>query len=175
MANNTLTNAIYWAAQTPAVQALQQISDESARNAAAMELAVQGALIDVPIMVWNYDAEFTMNMRQSLGFAYVPSGFATVEPPPGVAGPGMIKVSTDATDYPAYVAPAPVVVPPATDGYVGPSAGSGYFGVSDAGKAAFTSGTLSNNTLYTAPSGHTYQFFGATTPFGFQGYFIEKS
>jgi hypothetical protein len=64
----------YWAMQPPAVQALRNISDETARGALAKQLADQGYTIDVPIMVWKWDPLTTMTIRQNSGYTWVPSG-----------------------------------------------------------------------------------------------------
>ena len=64
----------YWATQPPAVQALRNISDESARGTLAKQLADEGYTIDVPIMVWKWDPLTTMTIRQNSGYTWVPSG-----------------------------------------------------------------------------------------------------
>jgi hypothetical protein len=98
----------YWASQPPQVQALMNLPTEAERLAMAHELADQGYLIDVPIMVWRWDPLSTMVVRRNQGFTWVPSanqnpvqvmpglsypGLASYDPknPP----PGAIKVSTD--------------------------------------------------------------------------------
>jgi hypothetical protein len=98
----------YWASQPPEVQALRDIPDEAQRTAKAHELADQGYLIDVPIMVWNWDPLTTMVVRQNQGFTWVPS--ANQKPVPVAPGltfaglpsydaknipPGAIPVTTD--------------------------------------------------------------------------------
>jgi hypothetical protein len=60
--------------QPPAVQALRNIDDETARGTLAKELADQGYTIDVPIMVWKWDPLTTMTIRQNSGYTWVPSG-----------------------------------------------------------------------------------------------------
>jgi hypothetical protein len=63
----------YWAMQPPAVQALRNITDETARGTLAKQLADEGYTIDVPIMVWQWDPLTTMTIRQNSGYTWVPS------------------------------------------------------------------------------------------------------
>lgn len=113
----------YWASQPPEIQALQSITDPDQRAALAAQLAANGFTIDVPIMVWAWDAYLVMTMRQQFGYTWVPSALqppVTIAPntaQPGVAAynpanppPGSILVSTNVADYPPYagvLAPAP--------------------------------------------------------------------
>lgn len=60
--------------QPAAVQALRTIADETQRGVLAKQLADQGYLIDVPIMVWHWDPLITMTIRQNSGYTWVPSG-----------------------------------------------------------------------------------------------------
>ena len=53
----------YWASQPPEVQALPGITDPDQRAARAATLATNGFTIDVPIMVWGWDAYLVMTMR----------------------------------------------------------------------------------------------------------------
>ena len=81
----------YWASQPPAVQALQSITDQDQRATAAAQLATEGFTIDVPIMVWGWDAYLVMTMRAQFGYTWVPSA---LQPPvtiaPGDAQPGVV-------------------------------------------------------------------------------------
>jgi len=80
----------YWAKQPPAVQQLREIDDPDARKTMATHLAAQGYTIDVPIMVWGFDAGKTTALRQQYGYTWVPS--ATQQPielAPGLSMPGM--------------------------------------------------------------------------------------
>jgi len=111
----------YWASQPPELQALPGIADPQQRTANAAELATKGFTVDVPIMVWDWDAYTVMSVRAQLGYTWVPSA---LQPPvsiapgltqPGVAAydplnppPGSIKVSTNIQDYPPF---APAVPP----------------------------------------------------------------
>ena len=75
----------YWASQPPAVQQLQNINDPSEREAAAAQLATEGYTIDVPIMVWGWDPQITTELRQSMGYTWVPSA----EQQPVEVAPGL--------------------------------------------------------------------------------------
>src|SRR5258708_3903019 len=77
----------YWDSQPPAVQALRDIKDPNVRAQTASNLASQGYTIDVPIMVWNWDPEATMTVRQNMGYTWVPSsGQPNVGSAPGLGG-----------------------------------------------------------------------------------------
>jgi hypothetical protein len=106
LANMTPDDA-YWASQPPAVQALRNMPDDQ-RYSAAQELAAQGYIIDVPIMVNGMDPLACMIQRQIDGYTWVPSALQPNIPVgPGiqyVGGPaydaknppaGSIKVTTD--------------------------------------------------------------------------------
>src|SRR5580704_15848711 len=113
----------YWASQPPEVQALPAITDPEQRAAQAATLATNGFTIDVPIMVWGWDAYLVMTMREQFGYTWVPSA---LQPPAasapgdteaGVAAynplnppPGSILVSTNLQNSPPYAAGQP---PPA--------------------------------------------------------------
>jgi hypothetical protein len=62
----------YWQAQPPAVRELAGLSGDE-RVARAQELANQGYLIDVPIMVWGWDPYLVMKERQEVGYTWVDS------------------------------------------------------------------------------------------------------
>jgi hypothetical protein len=110
---------IYWASQPPEVQSLPGVASQDQRAARAAELATKGFTVDVPIMVWGWDAYLVMTMRSQFGYTWVPSA---LQPPitiaPGIAQPGVvpydpmhappgsIKVSTNPEDYPPFVVPA---------------------------------------------------------------------
>lgn len=128
-----LTNDIYWASQPPEIQALRSLPDASdARAKAAEDLAKNGFRIDVPIMVWAWDAFKVMKLRSDFGYTWVPSALmppVTLAPGLAMAGnvpydpnappPGSIKVSTDSKDFPPFV--EPVKPKPVTEGpVVGP-------------------------------------------------------
>ena len=105
----------YWASQPPAVQKLRDISDYDQRTQAAAQLMNQGYSIDVPIMMWGWDPQITMQLRQSYGYTWVPSATDNpIQTAPGLAVPGLaaydpnsgtpgaIEVSTNANDYKPY-------------------------------------------------------------------------
>ncbi len=80
----------YWASQPEAVQVLKDMDDPAARRLKAWDLAMQGHTIDVPIMVWGWDPQYTMELRQSYGYTWVPSALQdTVKVAPGLQMPGM--------------------------------------------------------------------------------------
>lgn len=133
--NNPEFDNAYWAHQDPAVRKLRSIdlTTFTGLNAAAMEadaLALRGFLIDVPIMVWQWEPFKVMEQRVAYGYTWVPAArMPNVAVAPGVTQPGAasydpstippgaIKVSLDFDDYPPYDAatPAPVVVNTAED------------------------------------------------------------
>ncbi len=79
----------YWTSQPPAVQALRYM-DPDLREAKATELAHQGYTIDVPIMVWNWDPQKTMELRGQYGYTWVPSALQpNITIAPGLTVPGM--------------------------------------------------------------------------------------
>jgi hypothetical protein len=80
----------YWNAQPAAVQALQNMPVGSARSALALNLANQGYSIDTQIMVWGWDPQMTMTMRENEGYSWVPSyGEANIPVAPGLSVPGV--------------------------------------------------------------------------------------
>lgn len=81
----------YWAAQPPAVQALQNIQDPEQRETLATQLANEGYSIDVPIMVWGWDPSVVTSMRQADGYTWVPSALQNpVEDAPGLPALGSV-------------------------------------------------------------------------------------
>lgn len=81
----------YWAAQPPAVQALQDIQDPEQRETVAAQLANEGYSIDVPIMVWGWDPSVVTSMRQADGYTWVPSALQNpVEDAPGLPAQGSV-------------------------------------------------------------------------------------
>jgi hypothetical protein len=78
----------YWAAQPPAVQALRNMPDGEAKNELALKLANQGYSIDTQIMVWGWDPQMTMTVRENQGYSWVPSyGQANISVGPGLSMP----------------------------------------------------------------------------------------
>ena len=80
----------YWSQQPAAVQQLRYMPKESDRQKLAEQLAGQGYSIDVPVMVWGWDAGETMSLRQSYGYTWVPSANnAPIQEAPGIQMPGL--------------------------------------------------------------------------------------
>jgi hypothetical protein len=166
----------YWASQPPEVQALPGITDQEQRATTAAELATNGFTIDVPIMVWGWDAYLTMTMRAQFGYTWVPSA---LQPPvsiaPGIAQPGVvsydplhppagsIKVSTSIQDYPPFTAaPQPTPQTPAGADPVGlQSIGNIYYSVPGE--------TYPDGATFTDTRG-TFQKHMVVTPFGRSAY-----
>jgi hypothetical protein len=165
----------YWLSKPDEVRALPSLSAE-ARAARAAELAQQGFIIDVPIMVWGWDPFLCMTMREQFGYTWVPSA---LQPPlaiaPGLsqAGvvsynplrppPGSIMVSTNIQDYPPFDPPPPATpaAAPITDPVGAQSVGTLYFSVP---------GEMSpDGTKFTDPRG-TFKKHLVVTPFGKSAY-----
>lgn len=129
---------IYYANQPPAIRAMMDMPDGSlddiaARRAKAYELATQGYLIDVEIMVQGWGAGQRMAMRKQYGYTWVPSA---LQDPTGIAPgivfpglksydpknppPGSIAVISPITveSYPPFDKP-PVIVEPMEKSPVG--------------------------------------------------------
>lgn len=120
--NNLAFDKAYWASQPPEVQPLQGKPDA----VRAMDLAQKGFTIDVPIMVWNWDAWKVMRLREQYGYTWVPSALQPpIQEAPGIHLPGLtpydpsnppagsIRVSTSIADYPPYVSSGSGGTPPA--------------------------------------------------------------
>jgi len=79
----------YWAAQPAAVQALRDMPDGAAKDQLALKLANQGYSIDTQIMVWGWDPQMTMTVRENQGYSWVPSyGQSNIAVGPGLSMPG---------------------------------------------------------------------------------------
>lgn len=169
-------DAAYWAHQPPAIQALPGIADADARTAQGMDLATQGYIIDVPVMVWGWDPYLTMSLRVQYGYTWVPSALMPpVEMAPGVTQPGAlpydplhppsgaILVSVDPATYPPYAPPAPIQVPPtAPASLVGveEGAGSNYYQAFAAAVAE-----LANGAVYNGDPRGAFTFHTSSSPF----------
>jgi len=125
----------YWASQPPEIRALPSIEDQGCRATRAADLATKGFVIDVPIMVWSWDAYLVMQQRLSFGYTWVPAALQTpVTICPGLGAPGTvpydpahppagsIKVSLNLADYPPFNPPAVTPSPTANTDPVGPQA-----------------------------------------------------
>ena len=89
-ANDPVDDA-YWAKQPAAIQHLREIDDSQQRLVLGTQLASQGYAIDVPIMIWGWDAGKVTAMRQANGYTWVPSALQQpVTAAPGLTGPGII-------------------------------------------------------------------------------------
>jgi hypothetical protein len=78
----------YWATQPPAVQALRNMPEGDEKDRLALNLANQGYVIDTQIMVWGWDPQMTMTVRQNQGYAWVPSyGQSNIAVGPGISDP----------------------------------------------------------------------------------------
>jgi hypothetical protein len=83
-------NDAYWSKQPAAVQQLRNIQDQGQRSLLGTQLASQGYSIDVPIMLWGWDAGITTQLRQSYGYTWVPSALQQpVAEAPGIYNPGL--------------------------------------------------------------------------------------
>jgi hypothetical protein len=81
----------YWSQQPAVVQQLRYMPSESDREKLGQSLASQGYTIDVPVMVWGWDAGQTMALRQSYGYTWVPSANnAPIQEAPGFNLPGLV-------------------------------------------------------------------------------------
>jgi hypothetical protein len=78
----------YWAQQPAAVQQLREMQSPQ-RDELAAKLASEGYSIDVPVMVWGWDAGITTQLREAAGYTWVPSGLQQqVSEAPGLNSPG---------------------------------------------------------------------------------------
>lgn len=164
----------YWLAQPPEVRELAGAADDDQRSARAAELAAKGFSIDVPIMVWGWDALLVMKMREDFGYTWVPSALQpAVTIAPGIAAPGAvpydaahppagaIRVSTGIADYPPFAAPAAVAQSAGNDPVGLQSVGSLYLSVPGE--------TYQDGAKFTGARG-TFLKHVAITPFGRTNY-----
>ena len=180
----TLTPDIYWAHQPLAVQALRGHANDADTPAKAMNLATQGQIIDVPIMIWGWDPVCTMGLRLQYGYVWVPSALQPpIEIAPGLHSPGRtsydpnhppagsIIVSVDAKDYPPVAPPPP---PPTNKDLVGLCTGnicSVGIGANTPDKRAAAG--LKDGSIVTQ-GGKIYLFHSKQGPFGDYAYFELK-
>jgi hypothetical protein len=81
----------YWSKQPAAVQKLRNIDDPGQRAMTAAQLAADGYSIDVPVMVWGWEASKTTQLRQGFGYTWVPSAMQSpVSAAPGISGASII-------------------------------------------------------------------------------------
>jgi hypothetical protein len=97
---STPADDAYWSAQPAAVQQLRGIDNLDERKQLGEQLAKEGYTIDVPIMVWGWDAGKVTAARESYGYTWVPSALQQqVSAAPGVTGGGVVPY--DSTNPPA--------------------------------------------------------------------------
>jgi hypothetical protein len=78
----------YWAQQPAAVQVLRNMPEGDAKDHLALNLANQGYAIDTQIMVWGWDPQMTMTVRENQGYSWVPSfGQSNITVGPGLSDP----------------------------------------------------------------------------------------
>jgi hypothetical protein len=88
--SGTSADDAYWSAQPAAVQQLRGIQSLDERQALGEELANEGYSIDVPIMIWGWDAGKVTAARESYGYTWVPSALQQpVSAAPGITGGGI--------------------------------------------------------------------------------------
>jgi len=92
---STPADDAYWSAQPAAVQQLRGIDNLVERKQLGEQLANEGYAIDVPIMVWGWDAGKVTAARESYGYTWVPSALQQqVSAAPGVTGGGVIPYNS---------------------------------------------------------------------------------
>jgi len=89
---STPADDAYWSQQPAAVQQLRGIDDLGERKQLGEQLASEGYSIDVPIMVWGWDAGKVTAARESYGYTWVPSAMQQpVSAAPGITGAGIVQ------------------------------------------------------------------------------------
>jgi hypothetical protein len=183
--SNSIFDTAYWNAQSPAVASLQAIAAEGQRETAAQALALQGLIIDVPIMVWGWDPWKVMLLRQAYGYTWVPSmlqpnlaaapggmpGFGQSPYDPDHPPAGSIEVSANLADYPPYAPPIPPPPPPAAlpaDSFLTPGGYIAAIGSTGGGGiyAVLAGDNVPDGEIVTAPDGHQYMRHQKPLPFG---------
>lgn len=185
----TLTDAIYWAHQPPAVQALQNYTGTDI-TPKALALAVQGYTIDVYIQVWHMDPVCTMGLRHDYGYTWVPSALQpNIAIAPNLSVPGQVAydaahpptgsilVSLNAADYPPFNPPVVVPVTPPSNNLVGVCyVGSAICPVGPgAGTPAQRNAAGLRDGVTVSQSGVQYVYHESLTPFGSSVYFTTTA
>jgi hypothetical protein len=110
----TLTDAIWKAAQPPAVQKIMDMPSGTERDDQIRTLAAQGALLNGPVIGMRWSVVFQMKELIEVGKfvnreGWFPAlGYPQLAGPPSIFGPQGprppwgILVSDDAADYPAW-------------------------------------------------------------------------
>jgi hypothetical protein len=89
---STPADDAYWSKQPAAVQQLRGIDDLDERKQLGEQLASEGYSIDVPIMVWGWDAGKVTAARESYGYTWVPSAMQQpLSAAPGITGTGIVQ------------------------------------------------------------------------------------
>jgi hypothetical protein len=89
---STPADDAYWSQQPAAVQQLRGIDDIGERRQLGEQLASEGYSIDVPIMVWGWDAGKVTAARESYGYTWIPSAMQQpVSAAPGITGAGIVQ------------------------------------------------------------------------------------
>jgi hypothetical protein len=97
----------YWNSQPAAVQVLRNMDMGPEKYNLATQLAAQGYSIDTQIMLWGWDPQMTMTIRQEYGYTWVPSwGQPAITQAPGVSDP----LSTGSTYNPDAPPPGSIKV-----------------------------------------------------------------
>lgn len=88
---DTPADDAYWSRQPAAIQQLRGIDNLDERKQLGEQLANEGYSIDVPIMIWGWDAGKVTAAREGYGYTWVPSALQQpVSAAPGVTGGGVI-------------------------------------------------------------------------------------
>ena len=175
-------DTVYWASQPPAIRSafsgpVPSLAVQQARAVSAAQLASQGYVVDVPIMVYGFDPCQEMAQRLSFGLTWVPSALQNgLGQPGGFALPGVptqpgqtpydankppagsVKVSVSLQDYPPFDPPAP---PPSSSAPADPVGGLNFGNIylTAPGDQAPDGATVTN-------SRGTFTKHVALTPFG---------
>ena len=109
MPDGTLTDDIWWAAQSSDVRKLRHMGYwDPAKTSLIHQLLLQGVLLDGPVVVMGYSPTWQMNYLKENGYAWFPAaGYPQLQGAPSIVPQGPmppwgIKVSTNADDYPSY-------------------------------------------------------------------------
>jgi pyruvate/2-oxoglutarate dehydrogenase complex dihydrolipoamide acyltransferase (E2) component len=95
-AEGPITDDAYWAQQPPAIQQLRNIQDPDQRKLIGEQLASEGYSIDVPIMIWGWDAAKITAARESYGYTWVPSALQQpLSAAPGIQSPALTPYNPD--------------------------------------------------------------------------------
>lgn len=168
-------NAAYWGSKKPEVQALSGMEPFSPeRMDAAIQLAMDGHVIDAEIDARGASPWETMKLREAYGYTWVPSLLQDpVKIAPGLVVPGQpmyddkafpagsLRVSSSVSAYPPYSPLSQESGPLVPQGV--PWLAMGFGG----GRVAVLPGDMSpDGTLYTAADGRVWVKRVRLSPFG---------